>query len=88
MPIVDAVGRHDLTDAQREPLQLVLPAPPARGRPRKWPLRDLIDGIRHRVRVGCPWRDAPHRYRPWGRIHALFTAWQVLGVQERGEDVP
>lgn len=86
MPIVGAARRHDLTDAQWELLQVVLPATPARGRPRKWPLRDLIDGIRHRVRVGCPWRDVPDRYGPWGRIYALFATWQILGVWERVED--
>ena len=86
MPIVDVARRHDLTDAQWALLQSVLPTPPARGRPRKWPLRQLIDGIRHRARVGCPWRDVPDRYGPWGRIYMLFATWQIRGVWEHIED--
>ncbi|QDQ96249.1 transposase [Tomitella fengzijianii] len=27
-------------------------------------MRQLVDGVRHRVRVGCPWRDVPERYGP------------------------
>jgi transposase len=44
-----------------------------------------VDGVRHRTRVGCPWRDVPARYGPWWRVYALFACWQVLGVWERIE---
>jgi len=57
-----------------------------RGRPRRWPLRDLVDGVRFRVRVGCPWRDVPDRYGPWWRVYALFACWQLLGIWERIEE--
>jgi len=83
---IDAAGRHDLTDAQWELLHAVLPAPSTRGRPRKWPIRALIDGIRYRVRIGYPWRDVPAWYGPWGRIYALFARWQVAGVWKQIED--
>ncbi len=63
----------------------MLPPPACTGRRRTWPIRALIDGVRHRVRVGCPWRDVPERYGPWWRIYALFTCWQLLGVWERIE---
>ena len=85
MVTIDAAVRHDLTDAQWAGLQPVLPAPAVCGRPRRWPLRGLIDGVRHRVRVGCPWRDVPDRYGPWWRVYALFACWQVLGVWDRIE---
>lgn len=58
----------------------LLPAPAVRGRPRRWPLRELVDGVRFRVRVGCPWRDVPQRYGPWWRVYALFSCWQLLGI--------
>ena len=85
MSTIDASRRHDLTDAQWRVLLVVLPPPSRRGRPRKWPLRGLIDGVRYRVRVGCPWRDVPARYGPWPRVYALFACWQVLGVWEQIE---
>jgi transposase len=45
----------------------------------------LVDGVRHRVRVGCPWRDVPDRYGPWWRVYGLFACWQLLGVWVRIE---
>jgi transposase len=44
-----------------------------------------VDGIRHRTRIGCPWRDVPERYGPWWRVYALFACWQLLGVWEQIE---
>ena len=85
MPTIDAAVRHDLSDAQWALLQPLLPPPATRGRPRRWPLRSLVDGVRHRVRVGCPWRDVPDRYGPWWRVYALFACWQLLGVWVRIE---
>ncbi|WP_230471485.1 IS5 family transposase [Corynebacterium glutamicum] len=58
----------------------LLPAPSHLGRPSRYPLRDLINGIRHRIRIGCPWRDVPSRYGPWWRIYALFKSWQCSGL--------
>ncbi|WP_143013744.1 transposase, partial [Actinomyces ruminicola] len=69
---IDACARHDLTDAQWGLLAPLLPAPPARGRPRVYPLRDMINAVRWRTRVGAPWRDIPSRYGPWWRAYALY----------------
>ncbi|WP_246018869.1 transposase [Saccharothrix australiensis] len=62
---VAAVGRADLTDAQWAVLQPLLPVGAKPGRPPKWSKRQLVDGIRWRVRVGAPWRDVPPDYGPW-----------------------
>lgn len=86
MATIDATARHDLSDAEWALLEPLLPRPATRGRPRKYLLRSLVDGIRHRTRTGCPWRDVPGRYGPWWRVYALFACWQVLGVWARVED--
>lgn len=86
MPTLDAASRHDLADEQWLLLEPLLPRPSVRGRPRRWPLRGLVDGVRFRVRVGCPWRDVPERYGPWWRVYALFSCWQLLGVWQRIEE--
>ncbi len=69
MPTLLACRRHDMSDAAWLVLEPVLAAvlPPAKGpgRPRKWPLRLLVDAIRWRVRAGVPWRDVPDCYGPW-----------------------
>jgi transposase len=82
---ISAMSRHDLSEAQWAVLEPLLPAASLRGRPRRYPLRALVDGVRHRTRVGCPWRDVPERYGPWWRVYALFACWQLLGVWERIE---
>ncbi|MEV0579391.1 transposase [Streptomyces sp. NPDC050392] len=48
-----------------------------------WPWRQLIDGIRFRVRTGVPRRDVPGEYGPWGRIYDLFRRWQRDGTWHR-----
>ena len=50
------------------------------GRPPKWTKRQLIDGIRWRVRVGAPWRDVPGWYGPWQTVYGLFRRWQRDGT--------
>ena len=85
MSTIDAAVRHDLTDAQWALLKPLVPPASRLGRPRQWPVRGLVDGVRHRVRSGCPWRDVPDRYGPWWRVYALFACWQLLGVWGRVE---
>ena len=82
---IDAYARHDLTDAQWELLEPLLPRESGRGRPRVYPLRDMINAIRWRTRVGAPWRDIPSHYGPWWRAYALYRAWQLAGIWERIE---
>ena len=53
------------------------------GRPLTWTRRQLIDGIRFRVRTGIPWRDIPEEYGPWGRVYDLFRRWQRDGTWQR-----
>src|SRR3954468_20704712 len=60
-------------------LAALLPGRPRRGRPRRWTLRQLINGIRFRTRTGCPWRDVPERYGTWQSVYGLFRAWQLAG---------
>lgn len=85
MVTIDAGRGHDLSDAQWAVLEPLVPARSPRGRPWGYPRRMLIDGVRFRTRVGCPWRDVPDRYGPWWRVYTLFACWQVLGVWARIE---
>ncbi|MFG2227715.1 IS5 family transposase [Streptomyces sp. NPDC048644] len=77
------MGRGDLTDEQWAVLEPLLPMGTKAGRPPVWPRRQLIDGIRFRVRTGVPWRDVPVEYGPWGRIYDLFRRWQRNGTWHR-----
>ncbi|WP_331753743.1 IS5 family transposase [Streptomyces sp. NBC_00826] len=77
------MGRGDLTDEQWAVLEPLLPKGARAGRPPVWPRRQLIDGIRFRVRTGVPWRDVPVEYGPWGRVYDLFRRWQRNGTWHR-----
>jgi transposase len=75
--------RFDLTDAQWAVLEPLLPAGRKSGRPSQWTKRQLIDGIRWRVRVGAPWRDVPACYGSWPAVYGLFRRWQRAGIWAR-----
>jgi transposase len=72
--------RHDLTDAQWAALEPLLPKPKRSGRPSLFSKRQLIDGIRWRIRAGAPWRDVPACYGSWSAVAGLFRRWQRSGV--------
>jgi transposase len=80
---VPAGGRKDLTDAQWQLLDPLLPAVSALGRPPIWTRRQLINGIRWRIRTGAPWRDVPERYGSWQSVYGLFRRWQRDGTWAR-----
>jgi transposase len=75
--------RHDLTDRQWAVLAPLLPAVSSTVRPPKWEKRQLIDGIRWRIRIGAPWRDVPAEYAPWPTVYGLFRRWQRDGTWDR-----
>ena len=76
-------GRFDLTDEQWAVLEALLPRPSRSGRPSLWSKRQLIDGIRWRVRTGAPWRDMPVAYGSWAAAYGLFRRWQRSGVWQQ-----
>jgi transposase len=80
VPSVAATRRHDLTDRQWATLEPALPASSGKGRPPKWTKRQIIDGIRWRVRTGTPWRDIPEVYPPWQTLYDWFRRWQRDGT--------
>lgn len=75
--------RHHLNDEQWQRLQGLLPDGSGRaGRP--WSdHRMVIDGVLHRVRTGCPWRDLPERYGPWKTVYNRHRTWSGDGTWER-----
>lgn len=82
MATLAVTRRFDLTDAQWAALAPLLPVVRA-GRPPKWSKRQLIDGVRWRIRVGAPWRDVPQCYGPWQTVYGLFRRWQRDGTWRR-----
>jgi transposase len=75
--------RADLTGAQWAVLEPLRPVGRKPGRPVTWTKRQLINGIRWRVRAGAPWRDVPPCYGPWQTVYGLFRRWQRDGTWAR-----
>ncbi len=72
----------DLTDAEWDCLQSYLPPPEANGRPRIYPLREILDAIFYVLRSGCAWRLLPHEFPPWKTVYHYFrssSAWTAPG---------
>ncbi len=45
--------------------------------------RVVTDGILHRVRTGCPWRDLPERFGNWKTVYGRHRRWSGDGTWER-----
>src|SRR6476469_8670055 len=69
----------DLTDEEWRVIAPHLPKPCASGRPREWPMREIINGIFYVMRAGCPWRLLPNDLPPWGTIYRWFAVWRGDG---------
>ena len=83
MASVPVTRRFDLTDGQWALLEPLLPKGKKPGRPPTWSKRQLIDGIRWRVRTGAPWRDVPDCYGHWRSVYGLYRRWQRDGTWAR-----
>jgi transposase len=73
----------DVTDAEWEIIESLLPTAQGVGRPREVDLREIINGIFYVVREGCSWRALPHDLPPWQTVYNYFRHWQRLGIWQK-----
>src|SRR5690349_10958081 len=73
----------DLTDAEWQRLTPLLPPTPARVRPRRHSLREILNAIFYLVRAGCAWRLLPHEFPPWKTVYHYFRLWRLTGLWGR-----
>lgn len=72
----------DLTDAEWLLVAPLLPAPNRTGRPRSWPLREIVNAIFYVMRGGVAWRLPPSDLPPKSTAYRWFAAWRDKGVLE------
>jgi transposase len=72
-----------LTDAEWAQVAPLLPTPARTGRPWRWSLRAILDGILYVLRTGCAWRHLPLDFPPWPTVHRWFLRLSREGVFER-----
>ncbi len=66
----------DLTDGEWAALEPFLPPPSVVGRPRKWPLRRILEAILYLLRGGLPWRMLPPCFPPVSTVRRWFYLWR------------
>src|SRR5271163_15935 len=75
----------DVTDAQWGLIESLIPVYPG-GRPRKTPLRDVVDAIFYIVRTGCQWRYLPKDFPPKSTVWRYFSEWRHNGTLDTIHD--
>ena len=76
----------DLTDAEWNQLQPLVPAPKLGGRPAKHARREILNGIFYIVRSGSAWKLLPHDLPPWRTIYHYFWWWRRNGTWQKIHD--
>ncbi|HWH71561.1 MAG TPA: IS5 family transposase [Candidatus Sulfotelmatobacter sp.] len=76
----------DLTDAQWEILEPLLPKPKKRGR-RPADRRRILNGLFYLVRAGCAWRLLPKEFGPWETVYGYFRCWRQQGLWVLIQDI-
>ena len=70
----------DLTDAEWEILEPLIPAISAEAAHVIHERREIVDGMLYILRSGCPWRLLPHDLPPWGTVYSYFLTWRNEGI--------
>jgi putative transposase len=86
MPAQRPAYTTDLSDEEWQLLAPLLPPEKPGGRPRKYPLREVLNGIQYVLRGGCAWRLMPHDLPHWQTAYQTFRAWRQDGTWLRIHD--
>src|ERR671925_2120616 len=69
----------DLTDEEWQILKPLLPPEKSGGRPRKYPIREVLNAIPYVLRGGGAWRLMPHDLPHWQTASQTWRAWRHDG---------
>ncbi len=72
----------DLTDAEWAVVEPLMPKAKARGRPREWPVREILNAIFYVLRGGITWRLLPSDLPPKSTVFGWFSLWRDTGLFE------
>jgi len=70
----------DLTDAEWEIVEPLIPKPQRRGPKANVDVREVLNGIFYFLHEGCQWRALPHDLPPWTTVSNYFRKWQRKGI--------
>ncbi len=75
--------KTDITDAQWQILEPLIPPAKAGGHPRTVNMREVVNGIFYVLRTGCGWEMLPHDLPPYSTVYHYFRRWQKTGVWQQ-----
>jgi putative transposase len=73
----------DLSNQEWELLAPLIPPAKLGGRPRRWPMRKMLNAVFYLLRSGCQWRMLPREFPPWSTVHHYFRLWRLDGTWEK-----
>ena len=68
MSLPSSLYPSDLSDGEWVILAPLIPPAKPGGRPRKWPMRKILDSVFYLLRSGCQWRMLPREFPPWSTV--------------------
>jgi transposase len=77
-PVYDS----NLTDAEWQQIEPLLPARKPVGKPCEVDLREVVNAIFYRADNGIKWRALPCHFPAWETVYGHFRLWVTLGVWE------
>ncbi|WP_202921170.1 IS5 family transposase [Anatilimnocola aggregata] len=83
---MDAVYPSELSDAEWQVVERLLPAPKPRGRKLEIGWRRILDGIFYVNKEGCQWRALPKEFGKWQSFYHYFRLWRIDGTWQRVND--
>lgn len=72
----------DLTDAEWHLIAPCLPEVRPTGRPRRWPMREIVNAIFYVLCGGIGWRLLPSDMPPRSTVYRWFASWRYSGLFE------
>ncbi len=73
----------DLTDAQWQIIEPLLPAPKSVGKNREVDFREVVNAIFYRADNGLKWRAIPAEFPAWQTVYGYYRFWVRLWVWEQ-----
>jgi putative transposase len=78
--------KTDLTDAQWEIIEPLIPPAKPGGRPREVDIREVLNTLLYQARTGCQWELLPHDLLPKSTVWDYFQQWRDDGTWQRITD--
>jgi transposase len=76
----------DLSNAEWQILESLLPIEKPGGRHRRYSMREIINALQYLIRGGGAWRSLPHDLPHWQSVYHYFRRWKRDGTWLRIHD--